>query len=1102
MRCLRFQCLDFLRPAGVWLCLLAAFCAHAAPEWESEQVLHRGTEAPRTVATPFASAEQSLTGVAEASPFRRSLDGDWKFSFAPRPEEAPADFFRPEFDDRGWTNLPVPSNWELHGFGTPIYLGSGYPFKTDPPYVTDTPPTNWTAYAQRDPVGSYRRTFVLPSEWAGRRVFLHFDGVGSVFYLWVNGRELGFSKDSRTPAEFELTDSVHPGTNLVAVQVYRWSDGSYLEDQDMWRLSGIFRPVWLYSTANFRLRDFTVRTKFDANYRDATLQVRPGLNWRGGADTVPSGWTVRGQLYDPSGQPVFSKPWQHDAAEILNAGLSTKLLDERMGQRGEPKFAWWEATVPHPLPWSAETPNLYRLVLTLNDAQGRVVEADQGTVGFRQVEIRNGCFLVNGHPVKLRGVNRHEIDPDNGYAMTEARMVRDITLMKQANINAVRTCHYPDDPRWYDLCDRYGLYVLDEANICTHGTRGWLANNPAWCGAFLDRAIRVAERDKNHPSVIAWSMGNESGFGPNFAAIAGWWHEFDPTRPVHYEGAQGVEKDPPAVDIIGRFYPRLSTRDYVKTNDPWNQRWDRLLDLATRTNDDRPVLATEYAHAMGNAVGNLQAYWDEIYSQPRLLGGFIWEWCDQGLHKHLPDGRTVTTFGGDFGDVPNHGGFAIKGLVSAEREVWPKYWEVKKVYQPVAATLLNQQPGWVKLKLTNHADFLNLHDYQIAWTVTDSTGQKWQTGTCQPVDCAPGADVTLSLPVTTWRKCPAGGEVYLRLSVRTTNAALWAGAGLEVASEQFKLDLPAEPAEPAIILNPVSPLRHVTASGREVFSGPRFSASFSPENGTLVSLVYDGREILAAGPVPHFYRAPTDNDKGFGHWLARDWRDAGLDRLTPHVDEFSVRPLYATEAEVRTVITSAGLTGGFHTHTVWTVHGDGSLRMANEFISYGQLPESLPRVGVELQLVPGLEQFRWCGRGPWENYPDRCSSADLGIWSNTVTREYVPYIRPQECGNKEGVRWLTLTDAMGRGLRVTGQGSPLAVSALHFTTADLAGTRHSYELHPRPEEVLSLDARQAGLGNSSCGPGVLKEYSLPPGTYRMTVFFSPEHGGQPRPAAN
>lgn len=1087
--------------ATVWLAGLTLTGSSArlgaAPDWENEQVLHRNTEAPRVAATPFATAEQAREGVDEHSPLRLSLDGSWKFSYVPQPDQAPGGFSAPSFDDSAWTNLPVPANWETHGFGTPIYLGSGYPFKIAPPQVTVPPPTNWTAFTQRDPVGSYRRTFTLPETWNGRRTFIHFDGVGSAFYLWVNGVQIGFSKDSRTPAEFELTEVVHPGTNQVAVQVYRWSDGSYLEDQDMWRLSGIFRPVWLYSTAALRIRDFAVRTVFSADYRDATLQIKPELDQRGGA--IPSGWTVQAQLYDPAGQEVFAQPLQHDATEILNPDFSAKILDERMAQRGEPKFAWMAAKVPHPKRWTAETPDLYRLILTLNDAQGRVVEALGDNVGFRQIEIRNGVLLVNGQPVKLRGVNRHEIDPDTGYAMSEKRMIQDITLMKQANINAVRTCHYPDDPRWYDLCDRFGLYVLDEANICTHGTRGWLASNPQWTGAFLDRAIRLAERDKNHPSVIAWSMGNESGFGPNFAAVAGWWHEFDPTRPVHYEGAQGDPIDPPAVDIVGRFYPRLTREEYAKPGDPWNQRWDRLLALAVRTNDCRPVLATEYAHAMGNAVGNLSDYWDEIDSEPRLLGGFIWEWCDQGLRKHLADGRAVITFGGDFGDVPNHGGFAIKGLVSADRQPWPKYWEVKQVYQPLSITAADLRLGHLKVRVQNRNAFINLRQFQAGWRITDSTGHEWQTGILPSIDCSPGQSTTVKILARTDVLPPAGEQAYLLITFVTTTPTAWAPAGYEFAQQQFVLTTPAVRhfSTTTVTINSTR-LTGVSSGDRETIVGRNFSVAFSRTTGTMISLVYSGRQILADapgepnGPVLQLYRAPTDNDKGFGHWLARDWKDAGLDRLTRRVTGFNLtRQASGQTVELQTEAVSTGVNCGYTNRTIWTVNANGSVQMDCHLLPFGQFPVTLPRIGVEMRVASPYEQFQWCGRGPWENYPDRCSSADLGVWHSTVTDQYVPYIRPQDCGNKEQVQWLMLTDDSGQGLRVTTLEAPLAVSALHFTTGDLTSVRHSYELAPRAETVLSLDVRQGALGNSSCGPGLLQRYVTSPAAYHLKVLFSP-----------
>jgi beta-galactosidase len=1101
-------------------CLLFVFLAASlfadAPDWENEQVLHINTEPPRATFVPFAAVEQALNGDSTNSPFYFSLNGAWKFHWVGNPGERPTNFFQTNFDDSAWTNIDVPSNWEMKRYGTPIYLGSGYPFKIDPPRVTDEPPTNWTAFAQRDPVGSYRKIFELPENWNGRRVFIHFDGVDSAFYLWVNGARVGFSKDSRTPAEFDLTDFVKPGANQLAVEVYRWSDGSYLEDQDMWRMSGMFRSVYLYSTATARIRDFTVRMDLDSDYRDAMLQIKPELAVK---NISLSNWTVRAQLFDAGKNPVFTKELSHDAGEILNSDFGAKILDDRMPQRGEPKFAWLEAKVKNPAKWTAETPILYTLVLTLNGESGKVIEADSCQIGFRKVEIRNGRFLINGQQIRFRGVNRHEIDPDTGHALSTERMVQDITLMKQANINAVRTCHYPDDPRWYDLCDRYGLYVLDEANICTHGTRGLLANDPHWAGAFLDRAIRLAERDKNHPSVVIWSMGNESGYGPNFAAISGWLHEFDPTRPVHYEGAQDATNDPPTVDIIGRFYPRLTTETYARPDDPWNLRWEKCLEIARRTNDNRPVLATEYAHAMGNAVGNLQDYWNEIYSNPRMLGGFIWEWCDQGLHKELPDGNIVTAFGGDFGDVPNHGGFCIKGLVSAERDVFPKYWEVKKVYQPVAIEPVNLKPGKVAVKVTNRNSFLKLSEYEARWSVTGSDGTVFQSGDLPPVDCEPGKQVEIKIPVGKIQNSKPGEEFWLRASFHTRTNSLWSPGGFEAAWQQMKLDVKTPP--PPKIKTGYFPALTVREDDSEVLVGnTNFSAGFSRKTGMLTWYAFnavpanwasgfDGGEFLASEPAQNLnglqvWRAPTDNDKGFGKWLARDWREAGLTNLTRQVDSFEVRQTKSNEVQVIAVVTSRAAEGGIKLKTIWIVRNDGTLDMDARFEPFGKLP-LLPRIGVRFVIEHFYDHLQWYGRGPWENYSDRKESADMGVWSDSVDGQYVPYVRPQENGNKEDVRWLTLTDTntasaharggIGDGLRIETLGAPFSFSALHFTAQDLSSMRHDYELKPRPEIILSLDAKQSGLGNSSVGPGVLEKFSVLPQSYRLHLCFSPATAG-------
>jgi beta-galactosidase len=1142
---LRFLC--FL------LLIFFAITALAGPDWENEQVLQINREPVRATFVPFSNATEALAGEQTNSPFFTSLNGTWKFNWVANPDLRPTNFFHTDFDDSAWKTIDVPSCVEMKGYGIPIYVSSGYPFKIDPPRVMGEPPQNYTSFNERNPVSSYRRTFELPANWNGRRVFVHFDGVESAFYIWVNGARAGYSQNSRGPAEFDLTDFVKPGANQIAVEVYRWSDGSYLEDQDMWRMSGIFRDVYLYSTAAARICDFTVRTELDANYRDATLQIKPELSDY--SNRSLTGWTVRAQLFDTNRKPVFKNELSHDAAQILNRDWNAKILDDRTPQRGPTKFAWLEGKVENPVKWTAETPNLYTLVLTLCDDSGKVVEADSCKAGFRKIEIRNGQFLINGQPIRLRGVNRHETDPDTGHTVSLARMTQDIELMKRANINAVRTCHYPDDPRWYELCDRYGIYVLDEANLEAQGTRGFLASDPRWASAFLDRAISLAERDKNHPSVIMWSLGNESGYGPNFAAMSGWLHTFDPTRPVHYEGAQGGKMteaergfqpasasvtedvapnsetqqnarrsglksalpppDPPGVDVISRFYPRMMDA-YIKPDVPENSHWEHLLEIARRTNDTRPVLTSEYAHAMGNAIGNLQEYWDEIYSNPRLLGGFIWEWVDQGLRKTAPDGTKFIAYGGDFGDKPNLGIFCIKGLVTSNREIYPKYWEVKKVYQPMAIQPVNLKPGKAAVRVTNRNSFLNLNEYEARWSVT-SDGEEIQSGALNPIDCAPGKQIEVKIPIekiqpgtpasgtarsggTSVRAVPeagvpGGAEFWLRVSFHTKTDSLWAKAGYEIAWQQMKLEVKT-PAIPKIKTSNLPPLTVGESLALIHIGGTNFYVAFSRMSGTLISLKYDGRELLSqnsdgfAGPVLQIFRAPTDNDKGFGKWLARDWREAGLSNLVRRVDSFEISQPKPGEVRVVIVATSTATNGVFVHRVTWTVRGDGSLDMDNRFECSSSLA-TLPRIGVVMRVDEKFKNFRWHGRGPHENYSDRKESADMGVWSGTVDEQYVPYVRPQENGNKEDVRWLTLTDDTGKGLMVAAEENPMAVSALHFTAADLAAAKHNYELKPRPEVILSLDAKQCGLGNGSCGPGVLEKYAVLPQAYRLHLRFSP-----------
>jgi len=1083
---------------------LTTLSAATPPDWENQHVLQINREPAHATFTHYATAEQALAGERGKSSFFLSLNSAdaWRFHWVPRPEQRPRDFFKPGFDDSAWKTLPVPANWEVHGYGTPIYVSAGYAFKIDPPRVMGDPKPEYTTFTERNPVGSYRRTFELPADWSGRHVFIHFGGVQSAFYLWLNGQRVGYSQGSMEPSEFDLTPYLNRdgAKNLLAVEVYRWSDGSYLEDQDSWRFSGIFRGVFLYSTADVRIADFAVRTDLDADYRDATLLIKPEIATR--TDRSLAGWTIRAQLYDTAARPLFATALSQEIEPMLNRDYKAGIMNDRTPQRGPAKFAWLEAKIPNPAKWTAETPNLYTLILTLHDDQGNVVEATRTRVGFRKVEISHGRMLVNGQPIRLRGVDRTEHDPEEGRAVSYPRMVEDIVLMKQANINAVRTSHYPNNPRWYDLCDAYGLYVIDEADIETHGTRGQLASDPEWHAAFLDRAIRMAERDKNHPSIIIWSMGNEAGYGPNFAAISAWLHDFDPTRPVHYEGAQGIPTDPKTVDIISRFYPRVM-EPYLEANpdveSPENARWERLLEIASNPADDRPVLTSEYAHAMGNAIGNLKEYWDEIYWHPRLLGGFIWEWADQGLTKTAPDGTSFTAYGGDFGDNPNHGNFAIKGIVFADRTPQPKYWEVKKVYQPALIEAREMTPGKTTIRITNRNFHINLNALEAHWYVL-CDGETIQQGTLPSIDLKPGAEREIAVPVSSISSPRAGADYWLRISLQTKSKSAWAPAGHEIAWEQLPLSVDT----PAPIAHPKSGDARLTfadAGDQVQIRGATFSATFSRTAGSLIALDYGTGNILAAtspstvdapaGPTLQLYRAPTNNDRGFGRWFNRDWEATGLNAVTRRVDSFTVSQTNAGgDVRIETVATSSIPKGTFVHHAVWTIHGDGTIALENTFMPAGDWPV-LPRVGVVLRVAPEYKILRWYGRGPHENYPDRNTSAAVGLWSGTVADQYVPYVRPQENGAKTDVRWLALTNSQGLGLFITASEPLAAMSAIHFTAHDLAAAKHAYELKPRAEAVVSLDVAHLGLGNSSCGPGVLKRYSVPLQPYSLRLVFRP-----------
>ncbi|MBP5345522.1 MAG: beta-galactosidase [Bacteroidales bacterium] len=928
-----------------------ALSATETHDWENQHVLQRFRLPARASFVPYTQ---------KVGDCLLSLNGSWQFRWTPTPEGRITDFYRSDFQpDDSWTSLNVPATWETSGFGTPIYISAGYPFKIDPPRVSSTTDERWTTFEERNPTGQYRRTFQMPDAWLsdGGANLLRLEGVASAFYVWVDGTLVGYSQGSMEPAEFCIDGALNKkaSTHTVCIEVYKYCDGSYLEDQDFWRLAGIHRDVYLYHTPALRLNDVSVRTLPQDGYEDWVLQVDPELTAIGQASA--QGFSIRASLLNAPGDTLWTDIC--DAVPVLDAEHKAATMNEWVPQRGPRKLGRLSAKIAQPRLWSAETPNLYRLNLQLIAPNGSIVQQLDQKVGFREVKTQKGRLLVNGQSIKIKGVNRHEHDPLLGRVMTEERMLQDIHLIKAAGMNAVRTSHYPNCPRWYDLCDSLGLYVMDEADIETHGLRGTLANDPDWAIAFMDRTIRMAERDKNHPCILFWSLGNESGYGPNFAATAAWLKDFDPTRLIHYEGAQrgiGQNSDPASVDVVSRFYPRVMADYYNPGMDSNSQseraenaRWERLVEMADSSNmafepSGRPIMTAEYAHAMGNAMGNFEQYWEEFRANDRLIGGFIWDWADQGIFANrtgqpLPydpaSGAPRVCYGGDFGDYPNSLTFCLNGIVMADRTLTPKYHTVKAV----------------------------LSD-------------------------------TDNLPLAQDKK------LLSRLSIK-------------------KMDCQRRQTELLTLLN---------------------EAEYS------------------------LTRAATDNDKGFGNWIAIEWQK-GFPSQNLTVDK-RVSP-----------------------------NEDGSVDLVLTFSANGDVP-TIGRLGICLVLPAewNLDKLQWKGLGPNETYPDRKSDATLGTWEQTIDQQYTHYPRPQDGGNHIETESLTIFNKQKHGLRVVDlSANKFIFQALPYSQQQLEATAHDCDLLTDGKVYLNIDCAMLGIGNSSCGPGVLKSHTIDPkqlNKYRLHVRLS------------
>ena len=1015
----------------------------------------------RATSYSFDDQAKALAGDREGSRMIL-LNGTWKFKFAEDLPQAPRDFYAEGYDVSSWDNIPVPSCWEMQGYGYPIYTNTQYPFPYRPPYI-----------CRDNPVGSYVRTFTVPQDWKDGKVILHFGGVYSGHQVWVNGNEVGYSEDSCLPSEFDITNLLKDGDNTLAVRVFKWTDGSYLEDADHWRMAGIHREVLLLYQPAVAIYDFGVRTKMDSDYRNASLWVRPVISMDPDADV--RGWNVTGCLYDPAGNKV-GDDMKIPVAEIYH---------EKYPQRDNVHYPLLEQKVEAPLLWTAETPHLYTLVLSLHDSEGALVEARSTKVGFREVKISGQQFLVNGVPVKLYGVNRHDHSEYGGKCVTRQEMEADIRLMKQFNFNSIRTSHYPNDPYIYELCDQYGLYVMDEANLETHAVGGQISNDPTWVSSFLERGTRMVIRDRNHPSVVFWSLGNESGVGPGHAAMSGWIRHYDPTRPIHYEGAQGQPEhelyaplsrkakivytserqeveateeepkalppanrndrsgnptDPEFVDVISRMYPRI----------------DLLERMAQDPNHDRPIYMCEYAHSMGNSTGSMKDYWDLIRKYDNLLGGHIWDWKDQGLSRIDADGVKSWGYGGDYerpSDV-NSGNFCINGVVAPDCTPKPAMWTCKYVYQPIEFTAVDLNSFRITLKNRNF--HMSTERYVYTWELKDEMAVLQKGSLAVPV-MAPGETVEVAVPVKKF--APKSGVTYmLNVYAHESVDLPYVTAGHVNSSEQFVIKNDAAPdTAPAKGRTPLVE----DGDAAVLIKAGRVTVKVDKTTGYLAGYHDGARQVLKTLLVPNFWRAETDND-----W--RGWKPSHYLKVWKRTEDNFSKPEIVTVIDENVAIVTAKRTLGEHKAELtlkYSVYPDGRLNVAYDIKIADDVLEPL-RIGLQGQIARELDNLAYFGRGPQENYSDRNDGIFLGLWKTSPEDMMYQYVYPQENGNRTDVRWISCADDKGRGVVFVGSQS-LSVSAWNTTQDQLQEAMHIGEPTLLTDSfVLNVDLVQTGVGGT------------------------------------
>ena len=1040
--------------AALLIFLISGWCGVQSQvnDWENQYITRVNTEAPAAPLVSYESEEGALQGDPEQSVYHLSLNGSWKFHWAAIPEERAMGFHSQDVDMSLWDDIKVPSNWQMEGYGRPIYTNINYPFEKKPPFIDGE---------NGNGVGSYFREFTLPGSWSGREVFLRFDGVESAFYVWVNGHQVGYAQDSRTIASFNVSRYLKPGANKLAVQEFRWSDGSYLEDQDFWRLSGIYRNIYLVARPSVYLEDCFATTAFDKDYTHAHLDVE--LRLRNASSKRFKQGAIEVALIDPSGQPVTFGGEPVRKTPSLEEGNSVEI---RIPLK-----------VAEPLHWTAETPNLYTILITLRGSRNEELDQVSVKTGFRQIEIRGREIFLNNQPIIIKGVNRHEHNPVTGHYITREQMEKEIILLKQLNINTVRNSHYPASPYFYDLCDQYGIYVIDEANVESHGMRygeASLAKDPSWEKAHVERMVTMVEQNKNHPSIIMWSLGNEAGNGVNMVAMEQASKMIDPTRPTHYH----FSTEPIVGDIWGGGV-------YKNGRKQGPYRYHSVADLIeiAHMDLDRPFITNEYAHAMGNACGNLKEYVEVFQRYPGISGGCIWDWVDQGILQETEDGISYYAYGGDFGDTPNDLNFCLNGILFSDLSLSPKAFEVKQCYQNVEFQWANSTRD--TLEVINRYDFTNLSRFQMQWELLRN-GKTVEAGTFPSLETEPHKHGLLSLPKEVTNTLNSrDSEFLLNLYVRLDQEENWAATGYIVATDQLSLS-PWRKAnrEPGVTYK----LEHTEKEHLLRFRSEKVALEFDKKEGAITSLTVNGRELFEQGPVLNIWRAPTDNDGCYTNlWrhesgrASHEWFKAGFHQAFLEVDSVWIE----NETEnlltfkVRGALRTTANRLLARTKQIYSVRGDGVIQLKTCFEPVEENLPVLPRLGYEIRLRSDFDQMSWYGRGPHENYIDRNSSALLGIYGGSVSDQFVSYPVPQENGNKTGVRWVKITDDKSVGMKVSSP-RPFETSARHYSQSNLTEAAHTYELEKKEQVFWYIDYQQNGLGGNSCGPRPMDKYLLKP----------------------